>query len=95
MFSMNPDEVAPKLDVLRRHCAEVGRDFDAIEKSVLGPPIMPPGRTGTWGMTPEQGVAFVHRLQEMGIDHYIAFTSVDNTDIVDLLANEIAPRFPN
>jgi F420-dependent oxidoreductase-like protein len=93
MFSMDPDEVAPKLGVLRRHCEVVGRDFDAIEKSVLGPPIMPPGRTGTWGMTPEQGVAFLRRLQAMGIDHYIAFTSIDNEDIVDVLTQDIAPRF--
>lgn len=93
MFSMNPDEVAPKLDILHRHCEEVGRDFAAIEKSVLGPPIMPPGRTGTWGMTPEQGIAFLGRLQAMGIDHYIAFTSVDNAEIVDILSREIAPRF--
>lgn len=28
-----PDEVAHKLDVLRRHCEEVGRDYDEIEKT--------------------------------------------------------------
>lgn len=93
MFSMNPDEVAPKLDILRRHCDNLGRDFDAIEKSVLGPPIMQPGRTGAWGMTPEQGVVFLRRLQGMGIDHYIAFISVESAEIVDILAQEIVPQF--
>jgi F420-dependent oxidoreductase-like protein len=28
-----PDEVAHKLDVLRRHCDDVGRDYDEIEKT--------------------------------------------------------------
>jgi F420-dependent oxidoreductase-like protein len=34
-----PDEVAHKLDVLRRHCDEVGRDYDSIEKTAnhMGP----------------------------------------------------------
>lgn len=31
-----PDVVAHKLDVLRRHCDAVGRDYDAIEKTTLG-----------------------------------------------------------
>jgi F420-dependent oxidoreductase-like protein len=35
----SPDDVRGKLDVLRRHCADVGRDFEAIEKTVL--PIRP------------------------------------------------------
>jgi F420-dependent oxidoreductase-like protein len=29
----NPDEAAHKLDVLRQHCADVGRDYDEIEKT--------------------------------------------------------------
>lgn len=31
----SPDEVAHKLDVLRKHCADVGRDYDEIEKTLL------------------------------------------------------------
>ncbi len=93
MFSMDAAEVAPKLEVLRRHCETAGRPFEAIEKSVLGPPIMPPGQTGPYGMTPSQGIEFVGNLQEMGIDHYIAFTSVDAEAVVDVLATEIMPHF--
>jgi F420-dependent oxidoreductase-like protein len=29
----NPDEAAHKLDVLRQHCADVGRNYDEIEKT--------------------------------------------------------------
>jgi len=32
----SPEESAHKLDVLRRHCANVGRDFDEIKKSWTG-----------------------------------------------------------
>ena len=35
LFGGNVDGVRHKLDVLRRHCAEEGRDYDAIEKTVL------------------------------------------------------------
>ncbi|HEV2088415.1 MAG TPA: LLM class F420-dependent oxidoreductase [Cryptosporangiaceae bacterium] len=35
LFASSPDGVAHKLDVLRRHCDDVGRDFDTIAKSIL------------------------------------------------------------
>lgn len=36
VFGGEPDEVRHKLDVLRRHCDDVGRDYDTIEKTALG-----------------------------------------------------------
>ncbi len=33
LFTPSPEVVAGKLDVLRRHCDELGRDYDAIEKT--------------------------------------------------------------
>jgi F420-dependent oxidoreductase-like protein len=35
VFGSSPEEVARKLDVLRAHCADEGRDYDAIDKTVL------------------------------------------------------------
>ncbi|MEZ0339306.1 LLM class F420-dependent oxidoreductase [Mycobacterium sp. pV006] len=35
LFATSPDEVAHKLDVLRRHCDDVDRDFDDIQVTVL------------------------------------------------------------
>ena len=32
-----PEEAKAKLSVLRRHCDDLGRDYDAIEKTVQGP----------------------------------------------------------
>jgi alkanesulfonate monooxygenase len=37
-------ELEHKLEVLRRHCDDVGRDYDEIEKTVMGP--IDPGDTG-------------------------------------------------
>jgi F420-dependent oxidoreductase-like protein len=36
LFPEGPEGVAHKLDVLRRHCDDVGRDYDEIEKTMLG-----------------------------------------------------------
>jgi F420-dependent oxidoreductase-like protein len=35
LFASTPDDVAHKLDVLRRHCDDEGRDYGAIEKTIL------------------------------------------------------------
>jgi len=56
--------VRHKLDVLRRHCEAVGRDYETIEKTIstrIGP-----------GEDPD---AFAERLGTLGIDHAIAFAS--------------------
>ncbi|WP_035796795.1 LLM class F420-dependent oxidoreductase [Kitasatospora mediocidica] len=36
LFATSPDEVAHKLQVLRAHCEDEGRDYDAITKTALG-----------------------------------------------------------
>lgn len=35
LFATSPQEVAHKLEVLRRHCDDVGRDYDDIRKTVV------------------------------------------------------------
>ncbi|MCG7581510.1 LLM class F420-dependent oxidoreductase [Mycolicibacterium sp. OfavD-34-C] len=35
LFGSSPGDVAHKLDVLRRHCDELGRDYDTIRKTIL------------------------------------------------------------
>jgi F420-dependent oxidoreductase-like protein len=36
VFGESPETVAHKLDVLRRHCDDVGRDYDSIRKTMIG-----------------------------------------------------------
>src|SRR5215471_15462709 len=54
-----------KLDVLRRHCDAVGRDYDEIEKTVMGP--LDPGPDGerAGDLIREMG-----RLGSLGVQHY-------------------------
>ena len=35
LFGSSPDDVAHKLDVLRRHCDDLGRDYATIRKTIL------------------------------------------------------------
>lgn len=35
LFATSPEEVGRKLDVLRRHCDDVGRDYNEIRKTIL------------------------------------------------------------
>ena len=36
LFAIGAEGIAHKLDVLRRHCDELGRDYDAITKTIIG-----------------------------------------------------------
>jgi F420-dependent oxidoreductase-like protein len=40
------DDLAHKLDVLRKHCADVGRDYDSIEKTAMAPFSLGPDGEG-------------------------------------------------
>lgn len=93
LFAQDLDTVRHKLDVLRGHCETEGRDYDAIEKTVLGPPVIPAGSGGR-GLEPEQARAYIGQLAALGIDHYIASASLGNPGAVDALAREVMPAFP-
>ncbi|KIF78106.1 luciferase [Streptomyces sp. 150FB] len=59
-------ELPHKLDVLRRHCDDLGRDYDEIEKTVLLP--LDPGPRGAYakGLLTE-----LERLGRIGVQHVI------------------------
>jgi F420-dependent oxidoreductase-like protein len=54
-----------KLDVLRGHCDDVGRNYDEIEKTVMGP--LDPGPDGADVDTLIKGM---RQLADLGISHY-------------------------
>lgn len=59
-------ELARKLDVLRRHCDEVGRPFDEIERTVLGTAHLAPGQ-----LTASDVVHTCEELAGLGIQQAI------------------------
>ncbi len=92
LFAQDPATLRHKLDVLRDHCEAEGRDYDAIEKTVLGPPVVPAGNGGH-GLEPAQATAYIGQLAELGIDHYIMPASLGNPEPLDLLVREVMPAF--
>ena len=58
-------DLARKLDVLRRHCDAVGRDYDQIEKTVSGPLDPGPG-----GQKVNALIGRMRELAKVGITHY-------------------------
>jgi hypothetical protein len=54
-----------KLDVLRRHCDDVGRNYDEIQKTVIGP--LDPGPAGE---NVDELIASMRRLARIGVTHY-------------------------
>jgi alkanesulfonate monooxygenase len=54
-----------KLDVLRQHCVTVGRDYDEIEKTVMGP--LDPGSDGE---NVDDLLATMRSMSDLGVTHY-------------------------
>ncbi len=83
LFGSPPDAVAHKLDVLRRHCDDVGRDYDEIRKSIL-----------FYGWPDGAGFAAeVKPYADLGVDTVIVMPRGDNpaADVAGLGA-EVVPR---
>jgi alkanesulfonate monooxygenase SsuD/methylene tetrahydromethanopterin reductase-like flavin-dependent oxidoreductase (luciferase family) len=76
-----------KLDVLRRHCDALDRDYDEIEKTVMGP--LDPGPQGE---NVQELIDSMHRLGGLGITHYHG--SVPNAAAItpiDVLGERVVP----
>ena len=61
-----PDLIRHKLDVLRGHCEEVGRDYEEIERTALGTVNLAPD-----GMTEDAVIGLCRELSAAGIQHLI------------------------
>ncbi|HKV85413.1 MAG TPA: LLM class F420-dependent oxidoreductase [Ktedonobacterales bacterium] len=91
-FARLGDEVLNhKLDVLRQRCAEVGRSYEAIEKTSLDHSSLT--RSGGDGQTAAALVAQCRHLAEMGFDQaIISLRNVSEPQVFDILANEVVPQ---
>jgi F420-dependent oxidoreductase-like protein len=63
---MGADTVSRKLDVLKRHCDEVGRDYSQIEKTTLSTVLIAPGQAA-----PKDVIEECRSLAALGIQHCI------------------------
>lgn len=82
-----PKFVRHKLDVLKRHCDEVGRSYEDIERTALGVAHVAPG-----AMTAGDVVGMCKALADVGVQHMI-FSMPNVAEIAPLerFGNEIIP----
>jgi F420-dependent oxidoreductase-like protein len=76
-----------KLDVLRQHCDAVGRDYDEIEKTVIGP--LDPGPAGE---KVADLVESMRQLSRLGITHYHgSVPDAASLSPIELLGQRVIP----
>ena len=86
LFVTTPDEVAHKLDVLRRHCDDLGRDYDEIAKTIVGTLNRPLDDVDAW-------LSSMERYAALGIEQI--WVGPDPTDPVawtEQMAEQVVPR---
>jgi F420-dependent oxidoreductase-like protein len=86
LFAMvPPDELARLLNVLRKHCEDVGRDYDDIEKTCLA--MIPPNEFSN-----ENFIEHCKGLAGIGFDHIItAIPNVHEIGPIEEFGKEIIP----
>ena len=86
--SLRPGPQVPgKLDVLRRHCEEVGRDYDSIEKTCAFA-----FDVGERGEKVEGLIGQLRWLSGMGIETVIGFVpGVDRISPLEIIGKEVIP----
>jgi F420-dependent oxidoreductase-like protein len=92
VFGTDPEKLRHKFDVLRRHCVDVGRDYDEIEKTILtSVSITPDGSRGS--LTPDRMVDRLGATTEVGAQHAI-FSVRDLHDLskLELIGSRVIPQ---
>ena len=80
-------ELAHKLDVLRQHCADEGRDYDTIEKTVQVRFDL-----GENGERVEQTIEHLYELSELGFEvAHGTLTGISTLRPLDLMAERVIP----
>jgi F420-dependent oxidoreductase-like protein len=78
------DVLIHKLNVLKEHCKEVGRDYNEIEKTVLD--FWPPDSTA------QEFIDHCKELKKLGINHIImSFPNVETITPIEKMGKEIIP----
>lgn len=89
LFSfMGNDAIRHKLDVLKRHCDDVGRDYDEVERTTLASADLSPGR-----MTAEDVVSLCREQANLGIQHIIfQFPNVHEIRPLEEFGEKVIPE---
>lgn len=91
IFAGDAAEAARKLDVLRQHCADVGRDYEEIEKTAQVRYDL-----GAGGENVNATVEQLHALAEAGFTQaHGSLLRVSEPGVLDRFAGEIIPAVAN
>jgi F420-dependent oxidoreductase-like protein len=92
VFGTDPEKLRHKFDVLRRHCADVGRDYGSIEKTILtSVSITPDGARGS--QTPQSLVERLAGAAEVGAQHAIfSVRDVHDVSKLELIGAQAIPE---
>ena len=87
LFARNKVEGAKrKLGILREHCERLGRDYDDIEKTVLGPIDISKGGAS-------RAIDRIASFSEIGIDHFIlSIPDVSEIEPILRVGSEVIPQ---
>jgi F420-dependent oxidoreductase-like protein len=82
-----PEMVRSKLEILRQHCRDLGRDYESIEKTTLGTADLRPGKTSA-----QDVIALCRSLAGVGVDHAIFnIPNVEEIAPLETFGREIIP----
>jgi F420-dependent oxidoreductase-like protein len=87
LFALNLDDAAHKLEVLREHCANEGRDYDEIEKTAQKSYDL-----GENGENVNQTIEHLHQMAELGFTQaHGSLIGVSKPGQLDLFAEKVIP----
>jgi len=86
LFGTSPADVAHKLDVLRRHCDDEGRDYDSIAKTVL---IVRPALADV-----DAFLSDAQEYQKLGVSELHLMPDRHPVEFVQQVADQVVPRIP-
>jgi F420-dependent oxidoreductase-like protein len=88
LFAMGEmaDQIPHKLDVLKRHCDDVGRPYNEIERTALSTLLLGPG-----GASVSEAIGFCRQLADMGIQHLICNMPQYDAATVETIGREVIP----
>ncbi|HVT64969.1 MAG TPA: LLM class F420-dependent oxidoreductase [Mycobacteriales bacterium] len=91
LFAYDPSEVERKLEILKQHCEDVGRDYNAIEKTVMGP--LDPGKKGE---NTDVLLDAMRKMHDLGVTHYHGTVpEVASIKPLEILAEQVIPAAAN
>ncbi|HEX4473027.1 MAG TPA: LLM class F420-dependent oxidoreductase [Nocardioides sp.] len=86
LFGTDPDGVRHKLDVLRGHCDDVGRDYDSIAKTMIASATRPLDDVDAW-------LGSMQTYADLGIEQvWLAADPADPVAWTEQMAELVVPR---